>query len=162
MSDAAEGLPLRSSIVVVKAVLILFLCSFVSRAFGQSGSCFSLALSKEGEHVANPTNVTFLDSTRKFDAEMHGSLYCLPTELLEDKLLDFSFISGKVRLYLTRIPVGSFHGVLSIDYGKTASARTPNSNKRRANRACVITFEGGEPETGLVQNPCVVPAKPLL
>jgi hypothetical protein len=152
---------MRSRLFIISALLIGIYGIVEMHAANGASGCFSMVLSKDNSDRVSPPLVTFLDSSGKFEVNQENGHYCVPPQGRDRKLLDVSFVVGKDRLYLSRMPIGGLNGKLSISYGKKESARLGSASVGKNKSACTLVSSGGEPEVGVMINPCVAPARPL-
>ena len=151
---------MKSRRFLVSALLVGVLGTVEMFATNGGGGCFSMVLSKDKTDRVSPPLVTFLDSSGKIEVEQENGHYCVPLEWRDRKLLNVSFVSGNDRLYLSRMPVEGLNGKLTVFYERKDSDRLGSARGRKKS-FCSVEFSGGEPEVGVMIDPCVVPARPL-
>lgn len=141
-------------ILVYSSLLYAALSLDSSFATGQAkeaprNNCFVLHIQKLGRIIETPATVVLLDRTEELTIQRKGETFCLPKQMAGQPLLDLSFAIESDRVYLTRIPIERFQTSWDIEVGIGKDALRK--------RACRITYHQGEPETGEIISPCLVP-----
>jgi len=149
------------------SLLVGALAIVSSFAIGQANDtqqhhCFVLHLQRRGRVIKTPGSVVLLAKNEKMTVMRNGEAFCVPEQLSREPLLDLSFTVERDRVYLTRISMERFQTSWDIDVGTRALTQKGKPGPRWKRDACRVTYHQGEPETGEIVSPCVVPnGRPL-
>jgi hypothetical protein len=140
-------------------LLILFLLGSFASAEERSVRCLEVHMTKDGRPVDGPRSVTFLDRAGKQTVDIREGRFCVPEQMARESELDLTFILGKERFYFPRVPIARFDAPWDISFGgKTYARLAALPRSANAKQACTVIIRKGEPEVGMVQSPCRVPA----
>lgn len=146
---------------MLRGVLVIFTITFgavvcCSAQTDDHSHCFQVRVTKDGKSIQGPMAVTFLDKTAKLNVDTHDGRFCVPKEMVNEELLDFTFIVAQERLYFPGVSTFRFDADWDVAYGRDARlASSPKSVDRK--KACSVIIRQGEPETGMIVSPCRVP-----
>jgi hypothetical protein len=144
-------------------ILIFGLGAFSSaRAQEPSTNCVAIRLIKDGKTIEGPRSVTFLNQAGKQDVDIREGKFCVPELMAHEPALDFTFVLGKERFFFPRLPEERFQASWDISFGRDIKKRLAGlPQAKKANQACIVEFNQGEPGTGMILSPCRGPNKPL-
>ena len=146
---------------VLRAILVIFSITFsavvcCSAQTGDHSHCFQVRVTKDGKSIQSPTVVTFLNKTAMQDADSQDGRFCVPKEMVNEELLDFTFVVAQERLYFPSVSTFRFKADWDVAYGRDARLTgLPKSVNRK--KACSVIVRQGEPETEMIVSPCRVP-----
>jgi hypothetical protein len=115
--------------------------------------CLKRNLSRNGKVLNSPQNLVLLDATETETVQSTADAFCVPEKLWNQSALDVSFLAGKDRVYLTRIPIDRFQATWDITVGHIRTKGLPGH--RSGKHSCLVVYKYGEPEVAEILSPCI-------